>query len=467
MSSGGLEPADAATACLFPGFDGLAVPDWLRRWLAKGLGGVVLFARNVRDPDQVAALCTELRAERPNLLVAADEEGGDVTRLEAATGSSFPGNLALGAVDDVALTRRVAAAIAGELAAAGIDLDLAPVADVVVDSANPIVGVRSFGSDPLLVARHAAAFVEGMQSRGVAACAKHFPGHGETSADSHLELPVADADRVTLLARALPPFHAAVEAGVRAVMTAHIRFPALGGDPATLSPEVIGLLRDELGFGGLVITDALEMRAISGTVGLDEGAVGALAAGADALCLGADRTPDEVERIHRAIVEAALSGRLPADRLHEAAARVAETAAWTDPKPHRDLEAGAEAARRALRVEGDPRTGHGAGALVVECRSQATIAAGESEHGLAELLPEAEVVPVREGDSLPDPAGRRLVLVVRDAHRHPWQRDLFRPEAIVVETGFPAWRPDGTAAYVVSHGAGRANLEALAERLSA
>jgi beta-N-acetylhexosaminidase len=306
-----------------------------------------------------------------------------------------------------------------------------------------------------------------MQSRGVAACAKHFPGHGETSADSHLELPVADADRVTLLARALPPFHAAVEAGVRAVMTAHIRFPALGGDPATLSPEVVGLLRDELGFGGLVVTDALEMRAISLTVGLEEGAVRALAAGADALCLGADRTPDEVERIRGAVVEAARSGRLPEDRLEEAAARVAETAAWTNPRPLRDREAGAEAARRALRVEGDPRIGPGPGALVVECRPEATIAAGKSEHGLAELLPEAEVVQIREGDPLPDPAGRRLVVVVRDAHRHAWQRDLLGPGAIVAETGFPVWKPDAAAAYIATHGAGRANLQALAERLSA
>jgi beta-N-acetylhexosaminidase len=270
---------------------------------------------------------------------------------------------------------------------------------------------------------------------------------------------------VTLFARALPPFHAAVEAGVRAVMTAHIRFPALGGDPATLSPEVIGLLRDELGFGGLVVTDALEMRAISGTVGLEEGAVRALAAGADALCLGAERTRDEVGRVHQAIVAAASSRRLPEDRLHEAAARVADTAAWTNLSPHRDREAGAEAARRALRVEGDPRAGPGA--LVVECGPEATIAAGESGHGLAELLPAAEVVPLREGDPLPDPEGRRLVLVVRDAHRHAWQRDLFRPGAIVVETGFPVWRPDGAAAYIVTNGAGRANLEAVAERLSA
>ncbi|HYX88220.1 MAG TPA: glycoside hydrolase family 3 protein [Gaiellaceae bacterium] len=461
MSDGGLGPA--AAACLFPGFDGTSVPDWLRRWLAEGLGGVVLFARNVPDPEQTAALCADLRRERPRLLVAIDEEGGDVTRLEAAAGSSFPGNLALGAVDDVALTRRVAAAIAGELASVGIDLDLAPVADVVVDPANPIVGVRSFGSDPELVARHVAAFVEGVQSRGVAACAKHFPGHGETEADSHVELPVADADRVTLLARALPPFAAAVEAGVRAVMTAHIRFPALGGDPATLSPELLGLLRDELGFKGLVVTDALEMRAISGTLGVEEGAVRALAAGADALCLGAGGAPTEVERAHASIVAAVRSGRLPEERLQDAAARAAETSAWTDPRPHHDREAGAEAARRAVRVEGDLRLQKDA--LVLECRPQATIAAGESGRGLAELLPSVDVLPLREGDRVPDARGRQLVLVVRDAHRHPWQRDLFRPGAIVVETGYPAWRPAGAAAYVATYGAGRVNLEALAERL--
>ena len=326
MSPGGLAPA--AAACVFPGFLGLEPPDWLRRELAEGIGGVVLFARNVRDPEQVSALTSSLRAEKPDLLIAVDEEGGDVTRLEAATGSSFPGNLALGAVDDVELTRRVAAAIGGELAAVGLNLDLAPVADVIVDAANPIVGVRSFGSDPELVARHVAAFVEGLQSVGVAGCAKHFPGHGETAADSHLELPTAEIDRETLVRRALPPFRAAVEAGVRAVMTAHIRVPAVAEEPATLSPELIGLLRSELGFRGLVMTDALEMRAISGTVGIAAGGVGALAAGADALCLGADREPSEAADLRAAIVQAVRKGHLAEERVLEAAGRVRETAAW-------------------------------------------------------------------------------------------------------------------------------------------
>ena len=344
-----------AAACLFPGFDGETVPDWLKRLLAEGLGGVVLYGQNIRDPEQVAELTASLRAERPELIVATDEEGGDVTRLEAGSGSSFPGNFALGAVDDPALTRRVGAAIGGELAAVGIDLDLAPVADVLVDPASAIVGVRSFGSDPQLVARQVAAFVEGLQSVGVAACAKHFPGHGETVADSHLELPSSEAGLDVLRERALPPFAAAIEAGVRAVMTAHIRFGAFGEAPATWNSAVVELLRTELGFDGVVMTDALEMQGAGGPEGVDHSAVRALAAGADALCLGAALTPEQVEGVHR-------GGRRGA----------CPRSGWPRPldasaslqRGHRrgrsqDREAGAEAARRALRVEGDPAVERG------------------------------------------------------------------------------------------------------------
>jgi beta-N-acetylhexosaminidase len=456
MSVGGLEPA--AATCVFPGFEGLAAPDWIRD---GGFGGVVLFARNIRDPGQVAALTASL----PGLLIAVDEEGGDVTRLEAARGSSFPGNLALGAADDVALTRRVAAAIGGELATVGVNMNLAPVADVVVDPAAAIVGVRSFGSDPQLVARHVAAFVEGLQETGVAACAKHYPGHGEVTGDSHLELPTAEIDRETLFARALPPFAAAVDAGTRAVMTAHIRFPAVDEQPATISAPLLGLLRSELGFDGVVMTDALEMRAIAGTVGLEEGAVKAVAAGADALCLGAERSPEETARVVEALVAAARDGRLAEERLHEAAERVAELARWAaSPRPAHDLEAGAESARRALDSEGDvslPAT-----PLVVELWPDATIAAGPAHHGLGELLG-AETVRVHEGEPFPpvdDPG--RAVVVVRDAHRHAWQRELVPAGVVVVETGVPAWRSPDARGYVVTHGAGRANLAAAAELLA-
>jgi len=255
----------AAATCLFPSFDGATAPDWALRWLERGLGGVVLFARNIESPDQVSALARSLRAEHCDLLIATDEEGGDVTRLESRTGSSYPGNWALGVVDDTALTEQVAASIAGELAAVGINYDFAPVADVNSNAANPVIGIRSFGSEPALVARQVAAFVTGLQGQGVAACAKHFPGHGDTSQDSHLELPVVAGD----LDEALEPFRAAIAAGVRSVMTAHVRVPSLDDEQATLSPRILQeLLREELGFAGVAITDALEMRAVSATVGI-------------------------------------------------------------------------------------------------------------------------------------------------------------------------------------------------------
>ncbi len=470
--SGGLERL--ASACLFPGFEGLAPPDWVRRELEGGLGGVVLFSRNVADRAQLAALSGAIRGERAEALIGIDEEGGDVTRLEARTGSSYPGNLALGAVDDVELTTQVAAAIGGELAAAGVNLDLAPVADVNSDERNPIIGVRSFGSDPALVARHTAAYVAGLQREGVAACAKHFPGHGATHADSHLELPTIEVDRETLLARELVPFRAAIEAGTQSVMTAHIRVPAIDELPATLSrAHLTGLLREELGYDGMVITDALEMRAVSATVGVEEGAVLAVVAGADALCLGHDLFEDDVRAIRRALVEAVRAGRLPEERLAEAAARVERVGRWTLERPPVQAPSpgvGLEAARRALHVDGAVELVRDA--LVVELVPEATIAAGPAGHTFGALLqarrPGTEATVVREPVEL-DGGDRQLVVVIRDAHRHAWERAVAEnlpADAIVVDVGVPVWRPRGAGGYVVTHGAGRANLAAAAERLS-
>lgn len=479
--SGRRELERLATACIFPGFEGPAAPDWVRRWVADGLGGVVLFAWNVESGEQLSGLTATLRAERDDVLVATDEEGGDVTRLEAATGSSYPGSAALGVVDDAGLTEEVAAGIGADLADAGVDVDLAPVADVNTNPDNPVIGIRSFGGDPELAARHVAAFVRGLQRVGVAACAKHFPGHGDTATDSHLELPVVEAvDTCALL-----PFRAAIAAGVRAVMTAHIVVRSLGDEPSTTSRRVLhDLLRGELGFEGLVITDALEMRAISAGIGVEEGAVRAIVAGADALCLGHDLFDDAARRVRDALVEGVRGGRLPEERLVEAAGRVAATATWVragghEPRPASAsrVEAGRRAARRALEVRGDVALG--AGALVVELDSEPGIAAGRlpSRPGdwLREAGPDTDVVRL-EPDETPDGVlerarGGRLVIVVRDAHRHPWQRDVVEElleradDAVVLETGIPYWQPPRATAYVATYGAGRANLQAAAERL--
>jgi len=197
---------------------------------ANGLGGVVLFAWNVRDAEQVASLAAALRTERPELLVSTDEEGGDVTRLEAARGSSYPGNLALGVVDDVSLTETVAAAIGSDLAAAGINLDLAPVADVNTNPRNPVIGTRSFGDDPGSVARFCASWVIGSEGAGVATSPKHFPGHGATAHDTHHTTVDVLVERSVLEARELVPFRAAFAAGASSVMTAHVRYPAFDDD---------------------------------------------------------------------------------------------------------------------------------------------------------------------------------------------------------------------------------------------
>ncbi|MFJ6834862.1 glycoside hydrolase family 3 protein [Streptomyces sp. NPDC091209] len=322
---------DALTV-LQPGFTGTTAPDWLLRRLGEGLASVGLFGRNIASPDQLAALTAQLRVERNDVLVAIDEEGGDVTRLEVRTGSSFPGNHALGAVDDVALTEAVALELGRRLAACGVNLNWAPSADVNSNPANPVIGVRSFGADTDLVARHTAAYVTGLQAAGVAACTKHFPGHGDTAVDSHHALPRIDADLSVLQSRELVPFRAAIAAGSRAVMSAHILVPALDPDrPATLSRRILtGLLREELGYDGLIVTDGMEMQAIAATYGIERGSVLAIAAGADAICVGGGLADDDtVRRLRDALVSAVRTGELPEERLADAANRVRALAAWT------------------------------------------------------------------------------------------------------------------------------------------
>ncbi|MBW4705995.1 glycoside hydrolase family 3 protein [Micromonospora sp. RL09-050-HVF-A] len=486
--------AGLAATVLQPGFVGTTPPDWVCRWLADGLGAVVLFARNVVDPEQVAALTATLRAERPDVLVAIDEEAGDVTRIESGRGSSRPGNLALGAVDDPALTEEVARDLGVELADLGITLNYAPDADVNINPANPVIGVRSFGADPQLVARHTAAWVRGLQSAAVAACAKHFPGHGDTRVDSHHDLPRIAASRARLDAGELVPFRAAVAAGVQAVMTGHLLVPALDPDlPATLSPRILGdLLREELGFSGVVVTDAVEMRAVADRYGFAGTAVRALAAGADAVCVGGERADEATARYLRdAIVAAVLAGELPEERLAEAAKRVGQLAEWSTaaragrpahaPRPADGSPVGLTAARRAVRVSGDAvgRLPLTAAAHVVEFAAPHNIAIGaETPWGLgaplADLIPGTTTVRLTEADLPADPtaaaAGRPLVLVVRDLHRHPWMRAAVdraldtRPDAVVVELGLPELVTGGL--HLATHGATRAAARAAAELLT-
>ncbi|MBU6531606.1 glycoside hydrolase family 3 protein [Streptomyces mayonensis] len=481
---------DALTV-LQPGFAGTTAPDWLLRRLGEGLASVALFGRNVTSPEQVAALTAQLRAEREDVLVAIDEEGGDVTRLEVRTGSSFPGNHALGAVDDVGLTREVAAALGRRLADSGVNFNWAPSADVNSNPDNPVIGVRAFGSDTDLVARHTAAYVTGMQSAGVATCTKHFPGHGDTGVDSHHAVPLIDVDAGVLAERDLVPFRAAVAAGSRAVMSAHILVPALDPDrPATLSRRILTeLLRGELGYDGLIVTDGIEMRAISGTYGIERGTALAVAAGADAICVGGGLSDeDTVRRLSDALVEAVRSGELPEERLADAAERVRSLSAWTAanrPDPSGtgagdtpDGDVGLRAARRALRVTAaDGFAPLTTAPYVAAFTPVANIAVGdETPWGVAaelrRLLPGTETGsfngPDAGREALTAAGGRRVVAVVRDEHRHPWMAAALdtllaaRPDTVVVEMGVPRAAPRG-ALHLATHGAARVCGRAAAE----
>jgi beta-N-acetylhexosaminidase len=476
---------DALTV-LQPGFTGTTAPDWLLRRLGEGLATVGLFGRNITSPEQLAALTAQLRAERDDVLVAIDEEGGDVTRLEVRTGSSFPGNHALGAVDDVELTREVAAELGRRLAACGVNFNWAPSADVNSNPGNPVIGVRSFGADPALVARHTAAYVTGLQSAGVAACAKHFPGHGDTAVDSHLDLPRIDADPEVLAERELVPFRAAIAAGTRAVMSAHILVPALDPDhPATLSRRILtDLLRGELGYDGLIVTDGMEMRAISATYGIERGSVLALAAGADAICVGGGLADEEtVRRLRDALVAAVRSGDLAEERLADAAQRIRTLARTTaDVLPAAagagDEAVGLRAARRALKATGaDGFTPLTEAPYVAALTPVANIAVGDDTPWgvaaeLARLLPGTETggfTGADAGRGVLEAAGhRRIVAVVRDEHRHPWMAAALdtllaaRPDTVVVEMGVPQATPRG-ALHLATHGAARVCGRAAAE----
>ncbi|MCI0688960.1 MAG: hypothetical protein L0Y54_17275 [Sporichthyaceae bacterium] len=471
-------------ATLVASYQTIEAPEWLLRLVEQGLGSVLLSSWNIDSPSQLAATTARLRTLSPNLLVSIDEEGGDVTRLDHAAGSPYPGAAALGAIDDPELTEAVHRAMGADLAEVGVNFDFAPSVDVNSAAENPVIGTRSFGADPELVARHGVAAVRGLQSAGIAACVKHFPGHGAAVNDSHHLVPVLDLPLDLLTERDLLPFRAALEAEVQAVMSAHVVIPALTGSvPATMSRAAMhDLLRGELGFTGVAVTDAVDMGAIAGTVGIAEGAIRALAAGVDLICIGPSKGADVVLPVQAAIVAAVREGRLPESRLVEAGERIAALASWIRraPRAALDGEVGLVAARRAVRLDGDrPSLVR---PLVVRLEQDFNLAVSPGmPWGLVTALqarqPAVEELAVSGYDGgigplLEAAAGRTLIVVARDAHRYPWQQKLVselathRPDAVLVEMGLPLWRPDGIATYVATYGVGQSNAAAAVELLT-
>ncbi len=465
-----------ANSVLWPGFfgtrlDGDLAPGWLRDALEEELAGVVYFGQNITD--DLARLSAEIHAANPHALIGIDEEGGSVTRLEVSNGSTLPGAAQLGVLDDTDASRATGVELARRARAVGVDVVLGPVADVNTDPRNPVIGVRSFGSDAALVSRHVAATVRGLQRGGVAACVKHFPGHGDTHLDSHHALPVITLDPSEIEGVHLEPFRAAIAAGVDTIMTAHIVVPAWGEQPATLNPAVLGRLR-EMGFEGVIITDALDMAAVRESVGIGGGAVQALVAGADLLCIGNPTNPGDAAASDQdeqdflaardAIVAALRDGTLARECVEQARDRVrmlAAKLAAAPPVETREFD-GPGIVRRALRVSAgasDTGTDAAASALsVVDARRRSTLAVDSAASYVADALA-GEGFRVRldvaratddERDAALDAAlaaEGRLVLLIDRPDVDAAQRALVElaavrdPHAVVVNVGLAAQHP--------------------------
>jgi beta-N-acetylhexosaminidase len=321
-------------AQLLPAFEGARPPDWLLRRVAAGHAhGVTVFLRaNAADGDALAALTEQLHAAaagRLPLLIGADQEGGQLVGLGRDT-TRFPGAMALGAADDVSLTEATGRAMGRELRALGITVDYAPVCDVALEPANVSLGTRAFGSDPGAVARHAAALTRGLQEGGVVATPKHFPGFGAVDADPHYALASIDLDVEGLEARELVPFRGAFEAGAGMVMSGHVALPAVTGDralPATVSRRVMhDLLRVRLGFTGVSITDAMDMKAVAQGVGGVVDSIVALRAGVDLLLMTPDRAAQR--RLEDGLTQAAVRGLVPASRIRSSQRRLLKLRRW-------------------------------------------------------------------------------------------------------------------------------------------
>ena len=313
---------------LIAGFNGQEITPELRSIAREfGLGGVILFARNIGDPEQVADLAFSARQLDPDLppWVSIDQEGGRVARLKSPF-TEWPPMATLGRSANVALTERFARALAAELKAVGITLDYAPVLDVHTNPKNPVIGDRALSATARDVALHGSAIVRTLQSAGIAACGKHFPGHGDTSTDSHHELPLVEHPPERLRETEFLPFKAAIEAGVATIMTAHVLVPSLDDRrPATLSKRIVhDLLRQELGYEGVILSDDLEMKAVAGEYAVPQSAVMAIEAGCDGLLICSGDHAAQVAALE-ALIHAVEGETLPLSRVDDALKRQQRT----------------------------------------------------------------------------------------------------------------------------------------------
>jgi len=427
------------------------------------VGGVIYFGQNIRDAAQVAALSAGLqqaaRGQPPHLplLIGTDQEGGIVSRLAGVT-TVFPGQMAAGATRDPALISAQDQATGAGMRVLGINLDYAPVADVNVDPANPVIGIRSFGSHPALVADLTAAAVAGFHQAGEATVAKHFPGHGDTDVDSHTGLPVIHHTLRQWWAIDAPPFQAAIRAGVDEIMIGHIEVPALddSGQPASLSGKVVtGLLRDRLGYQGVVVTDSLQMAGVLQGHTPAQVAVQAVRAGCDQLLM-----PGDPGVAYHAVLRAVRRGRISLAQLDASVARVVSlkvargllsepavspsaVAGLENTPPQRDLSQ--QLANRSITVvanQSQPPSGPRGKDRLLPLRSKRVYVAGPAAAGLtAALQPD---LAATGGRIVTSPADAQVIVAaIQDAVSDPAQQQLVRglvaagTPVVVLATGLP------------------------------
>ncbi|GAC1574877.1 MAG: glycoside hydrolase family 3 protein [Candidatus Elarobacter sp.] len=496
------DPAVLARGVIAVGFTGDTVETApIEALRAFGPGGVILFARNVGTTAELRELVSALRAiDAPPPLVTVDQEGGRVERLQHGV-AALPSAMAVGATGDVALAAGLGTLLGRDLARLGINVDLAPVADLALQPLSAVIATRAYGDDPERVGAFAGAFARGLERAGVAATMKHFPGHGSTAEDSHVVLPHVRADAATLRERDLVPFARAIaDRAASIVITAHVVIEAFDPDrPATLSRKVLtDLLRGELGYDGIVATDCLEMDAIAGSVGTVRGAVEALAAGADLLLIS-----HHLELAHeaaRAIVSAVREGDIPYARLADAYRRVralrerlAHRAPFDEPIDERLPLHAAQRAVTALR--GDPKLRAGKPVTVISFEGLAADNVAASGGARGEDVPSLSAPLRRRGwksevmrvpmepraedvellvDLIPALGDREFVVVTRDAHLYTAQRDAvtriltLAPDALVVSARAPydalLW-PQATRVICI-YGSQEISLEGCADVLT-
>ena len=428
-----------------PGFGGAVVPEWIKPWLENGLGSVTLFASNTPNFETASNLISEIRSYNPDVLIAIDEEGGDVTRLFVREGSRYPTPALLGQCDDEDLTFRSYSSMGAILKSLGVDITYAPVADVVAYENNPIVGVRSFGMSSDVVNRHVLRAVQGLQSSGVSACVKHFPGHGAVLEDSHHDLPRIKLSKNDYERIHIEPFKNAIASGVSAVMIGHLIAECLDPNlPASLSSKILrDYLRSELGFKGLIVTDALDMGAIGGPSKIHESALNALTAGADLLCFSG--MGDQSQFVVNSFdwIQSALNrGEISEDSFIESSQRIGEIRVKNLESTKVEQNIDYKELISGFEVLGDVELSSSAINLV-EIGTKPTIAAGDVSWGIHRELRSVGITCEIHASDAENLASKKLVVAFRDAYRDgPLLATLNRlnqrfPDAIFIDMGWP------------------------------